>query len=555
MSKNINTNRENKRRPISSLISFVLILATIASVLLFSVGCKKNNNKTPEFDYMTADLSQYIEFTTPDYKKFKVEIDIAEPREIDVEVAILNMLCADKDKTPLYGGGDASKIAEISAGDVVKIWYRGYLIGDDGKEIAVPGMCNFGGASAYTLEIGSNSFIPGFELNLIGHKPSDYSKFEKITSGTLDESKIAYVTYTKTTNDDSSTKVTESNVRLDLSEDLDAIYGLGFKAKILNLKFGDKVEFVGAVGDKKYNYKDVTLNFFTECETNPIVIDAYFPYDYQKEDLRNEDAKFEVYVEKLEAYTAPEFTDTYLKEKIEDGEINVTLEELNACKGVYLIDKYRDFAMKTMMEIYKEEYDALVESEAWLYFDEISKAKQYPTDKVQEIYDDYIREMEYQFSTSGGQIYNQVLGQYKTYTSFDAYATVYVNAKTGENWKDVVYAQAQSYIKERMTMFYILKAEGLAPSDADFKKEYDKVRQEYLDEYVAQYLQYIGKSKDDYTEQEYQQLVEDCKKDLYANFDEEYFTIRTYYTILAKTIITWPEVSTLDDRRSYPQDK
>ena len=104
-------------------------------------------------------------------------------------------------------------------------------------------------------------------------------------------------------------------------------------------------------------------------------------------------------------------------------------------------------------------------------------------------------------------------------------------------------------------MFYILKAEGLAPSDADFKKEYDKVRQEYLDEYVAQYLQYIGKSKDDYTEQEYQQLVEDCKKDLYANFDEEYFTIRTYYTILAKTIITWPEVSTLDDRRSYPQDK
>lgn len=554
MSKNINTNRENKRR-ITSLISFVLLLATIASVLLFSASCKKKNNE-PKFDYLTSDLSQYIEITG-DYKNFKVEIDIAEPREIDVEVAILNMLCADKDENPLYGGGNAMNIAEISAGDVVNIWYRGYLLGEDGEEITVPGMCNFAGSSAYALEIGSNGFIPGFELNLIGKKPGDFSKFEKIKEGSPDESSIAYISYTKKkSNDSTAQKVTESNVRIDLSrDDIDATYGIGFKDKVMSLKVGEKVNAIGVVDGVTYDYSDLTLNFYTKCETNPIVIDAYFPYDYQKEELRNEDAKFEVYVEYLEAYSCPEFTDEYLKKKIEDGDLNLTLEELNACEGTSLTDKYRNFAMKTMKEIYQEEYDALVEVEAWKYLKELSKAKKYPEEKVQKVYDQYVRDIEYQFSSTGGQIYNQALGQYKTYSSFDEYANVYVSAKEGETWQDVVYKQAQDFIKERMTMFYILRNEGAVPSKEEFDAEYNRVRQEYVDEYVAQYLQYIGKTKEDLTEKEYNNLVEDCKTTVFANFDEEYFSVRTYYLALSKIIVDWPEVSTLDDRSSYPQDK
>ena len=104
-------------------------------------------------------------------------------------------------------------------------------------------------------------------------------------------------------------------------------------------------------------------------------------------------------------------------------------------------------------------------------------------------------------------------------------------------------------------MFYILKAEGLVPSNEVFQAENQKIRQEYLDEYVDQYLSYMGKTKDDYSDADYQALIDQCQKTVNANFDEEYFSVRTYYTILAKTIVKWPTVSTLDDRRSYPQDK
>ena len=42
---------------------------------------------------------------------------------------------------------------------------------------------------------------------------------------------------------------------------------------------------------------------------------------------------------------------------------------------------------------------------------------------------------------------------------------------------------------------------------------------------------------------------------VYTNFDETFFTIRTYYRTIDKMLGEWCEVSTLDNRRAYPQDK
>ena len=546
-------NTKTNRRSLRSTIAVLLLIATLFSTMLFTVSCKKKNQAAP-FDYLTADLSEYIEFTA-DYKNFKVEVDIAKPHDIDVDVAILNMLCSDKETNPLYGGGDISGFAEITAGDVVTIWYRGYLIGDDGEKIIVPGMSNFGNDSAYSLEIGSNAFIPGFELNLIGQKPSEHSHFEKIKIGSLNENQVAYVTYTKTTSDNSTSKVTESNVRMDLSEDLDATYGFGFQKALMKLSIGETTEISTVINGVTHKYSDLKVNFVTECEENPIVVETYFPYDYSKEDLRNETAYFEVYVDSLVGYECPEFTDEYLQKKIDDKKINLDMETLNECEGSTLTEKYRNYATKVMNDIYESEYNALVEEQVWNYLDSISVAKKYPEDKVQAIYEAYLEDISAQFKSSGGQMYDSTTGSYKTYETLDAYATVYVGAKNGENWKDIVYKESQGFIKERLTMFYILKAEGLVPSNEVFQAENQKIRQEYLDEYVDQYLSYMGKTKDDYSDADYQALIDQCQKTVNANFDEEYFSVRTYYTILAKTIVKWPTVSTLDDRRSYPQDK
>ena len=526
----------------------ILLLVIFTLTLMTTTGCSK------KFDYLKADLDDYIEFTE-DYKNIRLEVDIAKPHDIDVEITILNLVYEDRDEKPRYDGGTVTSPIIITSGDEVDIWYRGYILSDDGEEIVVDNMSNFGLAVPTTLAIGSNSFVPGFEFNMIGKNTGDYSKFSKITEGSLNEELIAYVSYSRTKGNDSSTKVTGTNVRLDLSTDLDSIYGAGFKEKLLKLNIGDKLDFKTTIGDSSYTYTDFTVNFATDCETNPMIIECYFPYDYSKAELRNETAYFEVYVDGVVVYDCPEFTDEYLKKKIEDDELNVTLEELNKYEGESLTDKYRDFANDKMYELYEQEYKSMVEEVTWDYINKISKGKKYPKDKVEEIYDDYVDDLSDQFISNNGQIYNSATGQSKTYDTFDAYVIAALGIATGSTWQDYVRAEAEGYVEERLTMFYILRKENLLPNDAEFKTEYDKVVQGFIDEAISQYLYYAGKTKDDYTEDEYADIVEECSEMVYTSFDEEYFSIKTYYAILAKAIVEWPEIVTLDERRAYPQDK
>lgn len=542
MSKNI-----TKKNRFVRTITAALLLVVILSLTLLTTACSK------KFDYLKTDLHDYVEFTE-DYKNFKLNVDIAKPHDIDVDVAILNMLYSDRETSPKYDGASVTSPITITSGDVVDIWYRGYLLGDDGEKIVVDGMTNFSGAKSFSLAIGSNSFVPGFELNLMGKNTGDFPKFEKITSGILTEELVAYVSYTRTKGTDTSTKTTGSYVRMDLSTDLDAIYGVGFKEKMLKMSVGDKLDFTTTINGAEYKYTDFTINFATSCEKNPVVIECYFPYDYSKTDLRNETAYFEVYIDGVVVYDCPEFTDEYIQKKIEDKEINLTLDELNTYEGEKLTDKYRAFATKKMNALYEETYKTMVEDAMWEHFTKISKAKKYPKDKVEEIYDDYVADISSQFISSGGKISN-AYGQAQTYDTFDAYAKAYLGVASKDKWQDKVYAESESFIKERLVMFYIIREEGLLPTDAELKTEYDAIVKEFHDEAIAQYLYYAGKTKDDYTEEEYAEIVDACLDMVFSNFDEEYLTIRVYYRVLAKTAITWPEVSTLDDRRAYPQNK
>ena len=56
----------------------------------------------------------------------------------------------------------------LGAGDSVSIYYYGYLINEYGEKVIVDGMSNFADANPYSLVLGSGSFVPGFELNMVG---------------------------------------------------------------------------------------------------------------------------------------------------------------------------------------------------------------------------------------------------------------------------------------------------------------------------------------------------------------------------------------------------
>ena len=541
------SNNITVKNKLARTITAALLLVVIACTTLITTSCAN------KFDYLKTDLHDYVEFTDS-YKNFKLSVDIAKPHDIDVEVTILNMIYSDRETNPRYNGATVTSPITLTAGDVVDLWYRGYLKDDDGNEVFVDGMCNFTGANPSSLALGSNSFVPGFELNLIGINTGDVPKFEKITKGAITEDMIVYVNYTSTKGTDASTKTTNSGVRIDLSTDVDAKYGTGVKEKILGMNIGDSLDFTANIGNTSYTYTNFTVSFATTCEKTPVVVECYFPYDYSMTTLRNETAYFEVYVDGVVVYDCPEFTDEYLQKKIEDEEIAVTMDQLNEYEGDTLTAKYRKFAEKTMYELYEANYASAVEEAMWEYFTKISKAIKYPKKEVEKIYDDYVADLSQQFLSDGGVITNNY-GQSQTYNTFDAYLQAYYGLSTTKSWKDVVYAECEGYVKERLVLFYILREENLLPTGEAFQAEYDKIVKEYHDEAIAQFLYYAGKTKDDYTEDEYVEIVDECLELVFDNFNEEYFQIRVYYTVLAKTAITWPEVSTLDDRRAYPLDK
>ena len=124
----------------------------------------------PGVDILRDDLSEYVEIDEQYYKGYTVNFNPYAVNELEIENYIIQALCNYKEKEPTKSGDGI-----ITAGDVVYIYYKGYYIGENGEEVFFAGGDNTASASPAELEIGSGSFVLGFEYNLIGKNPSDYS--------------------------------------------------------------------------------------------------------------------------------------------------------------------------------------------------------------------------------------------------------------------------------------------------------------------------------------------------------------------------------------------
>ncbi len=129
-----------------------LVLALVSVTTLFC-SCNKNKRDSEFYPY---DLSDYV--TLGNYKNIEYHEKTVFVTQTDVDARIK----ADLKK---YGfTTNKEKDGEVMVGDIVNIDYAGYLDG-----VAFEG----GTASGYSLEIGSGSFIEGFEAGLIGKKAGD----------------------------------------------------------------------------------------------------------------------------------------------------------------------------------------------------------------------------------------------------------------------------------------------------------------------------------------------------------------------------------------------
>ena len=124
----------------------IVSLLLVALMVFGFAGCGKENTRIM---YNSADLSKAVKLT--DYKNITVDTSSKEFEEMYNDVII-----SDIQNNELYAVKEEGEIAE---GDIANIDYEGKKNG-----VAFEG----GTATGYDLEIGSGSFIDGFEDGLIG---------------------------------------------------------------------------------------------------------------------------------------------------------------------------------------------------------------------------------------------------------------------------------------------------------------------------------------------------------------------------------------------------
>ena len=76
---------------ILSLVGALLLGCIVIAIFAIIDYVKRD----PNFDYLTSNLDRYVYLSEDDYKDFEMKLDIAKPRDIDVDVVMLNLLASN----------------------------------------------------------------------------------------------------------------------------------------------------------------------------------------------------------------------------------------------------------------------------------------------------------------------------------------------------------------------------------------------------------------------------------------------------------------------------
>ena len=397
----------------------LLLFVIVAMLLVGCVACKK---KSDNVNYYEDDLSPYVEIEEKYYKGYTVNLDPDRVSDIEVENKIVQTLRRYKSSAAVEGDG------VITAGDVVHIYYKGYYKNADGTDNYFAGGDNTADTKPYELEIGSGGFILGFEYNLVGKKPADYSA------------------------------------------------------------------------------------------ENPIVVETYFPDDYNSAELAGKTAWFIVTVEKLVEYSAPELNDAFIT-----GKLKLSEENLSSFAGSTMVEKYKSYVREQIM--YEEGLDreSLALDAFWTSVLANAKIKAYPQKQVDEMYDKLVAELDsyYEYYSSVGYNY-----------SYDDFVCAYLGIEKGTNWKNYVTDIAKNQVKQQLIFYHIMSLEDLKPSKEEYDALYEKYLNEELEANGITANKYSGAEEFTAAKKEYEDKV------LQEN-GADYFKSLIYYDIIIDAVISY----------------
>ena len=504
----------------------ILLITLIASLALGILsGCGKGSSVVYSYDYFSEDLSKYIEIDESDYKGYTLTVKMGKITEDSVDQQIMHTLYefrSDEAKNP-------GKTVALTVGDALDMWYRGYTIDENGREVELDGFSNMSSNLTYKLGIGSASMPLGVESSLVGVVIADYQSLESVAykaGAVISETDVVYLSYVCNS---PSGQSSASGVRVDLSrDDLDATFGTGFRAAILgktlpeNGKIGS---FTTTCSDGKYVYSDVKIQKAYPKSAKSITVTATLPYDFEDYDLAGNTVYFEIFPHYFTAYEVPPVDETFILEVLE-----LTEEDLASYEGATLVEKYRSSVRATLLQNNEEQLRTLREEAMWRHYNSVAKVISLPENAVLAVYNSDVAEIK------------TVWESYKTdYPDFDEFARAYLGLTADSDWKAMLRDDAEAEVTDKLIFYYIVRKENILPTNEEYKKLYD----ELFDEYVVYYME--GKTEEDYSDAEkYKTERAAAEKAVAEYYGEAFFRDQVYYDFAIDALLDYSNLELIE---------
>ena len=327
-----------------------MMLCSLMSVSLLA-GCSGGNKASNEY------------VTVAGYKGIEID-DIDEPEVTDEEVDdYINSLLV------------RYSTQEVKSGDTVNIDYVGVM---DGEQF------DGGSSQGVDLEIGSNTFIPGFEDSVIGHKAGDTYDFNgKFPDDyRIENLKGKDVTFTITVNyingdielpelddelvkslSDSAKTVEEykKEVKKDLEESKQSDYDSQLQTAAWDAVI-EKAEITSYPEDKLKEYKELMMSQYeTYAQQSDMeleeMLESYYQMsldDFKKQvnTAAQESIKQELVAEVIAKAEKLEPTDKELEEELEKLASDYGYEDVDALKEVADMDTLRSIVLQNRVRAF-----------------------------------------------------------------------------------------------------------------------------------------------------------------------------------------------------------
>ena len=488
---------DKKASPAAIIIASLLIVAILAGVgvgIYFAFFYE-----APGFDYMEFDeISKYISVSDAEYKDITITLPLLEYSDEALAAKINSLLVKNKTKTPLYGG-IGTKNLPITLGDVVGVWYRSYIIDENGREVETDS--NLANISPATLEVGSGNLVLGFEEFFLGKVPEESVSYKQITEGTVSEGDVVYVSFERVSPMDDRVATCE---RIDLSLDyIDELYGTGFKNFLLGKEIGEQITYeVFPIEGGTAAYVDVSIDFVTRCEAEPLALTVVYPADYETESLRGVTTYFDIYIDNVVVYDTPEFTDQFVTETL-----GYTAAALESYAGASLTEKLTAKLKAELIASIESTNKDLVEEQLKKRINSMGTLIDYPEGAVDDVYNSQYLSIERYYAN-----YAETYG----FSNIDQAAIKYLGLSSGTDWNKYLQDSSKTEVKNKLTFYYIILKEGYLPTEEQIAYESELQLDREVDYQLAQYADSFA----DFTPEEYEtqrQMLRDQIKSWYGD--------------------------------------